>query len=336
MKPLPVILSLVAAGLAVGFAYEVQQVTHLQQVVAQMERDAAAARGQADSDAGEVRKLKEQVKTYQVSVSQLEAINKELNSGKPGGNAANAAPGEPAVEKPAGAGFMKNLAKMFNDPKMKEMMRAQQATGVNMMYGSLAKELGLSPDEAKQVLALLAERQGELTAKGMKAFDKGAVDAQALAETGKETEAARAAYDEQLKNVLGADKFAKFQEYERTIGERFALDQVQRQLAAGGTPLEEKQTQGLLEIMKQERQQTPPTPFDAANRGGAAQAQAMQSDEAVNGWIKTQEDYNRRVLTRARTVLSPDQILAFEAAQKQQMEMQQMGVKMGREFFKAK
>ena len=44
---------------------------------------------------------------------------------------------------------------------------------------------------------------------------------------------------------------------------------------------------------------------------------------------------NRRVLDRARSVLSPDQMAQFEQIQKQQMEMQKMGMKMGREMFKA-
>jgi hypothetical protein len=62
----------------------------------------------------------------------------------------------------------------------------------------------------------------------------------------------------------------------------------------------------------------------------------MQSEEGINSWLKTQEDFNHRVLDRARTVLSPDQILAFEAAQKQQIDLQRMGVQMSREMFKGK
>ena len=60
----------------------------------------------------------------------------------------------------------------------------------------------------------------------------------------------------------------------------------------------------------------------------------MESEESLNGWLKIQEDQNRRILDRARTVLSPDQMLSLESAQKQQVQMQQMGIKMGREMFK--
>jgi hypothetical protein len=56
----------------------------------------------------------------------------------------------------------------------------------------------------------------------------------------------------------------------------------------------------------------------------------------VNRWEQSQQDFNRRVLERARTVLSPDQVLALEASQKQQFQMQQMGMKMGREMMGGK
>ncbi len=122
-------------------------------------------------------------------------------------------------------------------------------------------------------------------------------------------------------------------EYEKSIGERVVLDQIQRQLSAGGNPIEQTQTQSLLSIMREEREKTP----NAAGFGGTdpgAQAKLFQDDQAVESWLKSQEDFNRRVLDRARTVLTPDQMLAFAAAQKQQLDMQQMGIKMSQEMFK--
>jgi hypothetical protein len=313
--------------------YEYQQAEHLRDLVDQMKKDAAGAREEADTQTAELRKLKEQTRSQKVAITQLEARNKELASAEPA-TPANAAPGTASDEsKDDKGGFLKGFAKMFTDPKMKEAMRAQQAAGINLIYADLARELGLSPDEARQVLALLADRQLDLAGKSMTAMSKGGTDSATLAAAGKENEAAKKSYDEQLKAVLGDEKFAKFQEYEKTIGERYALDQIQKQLTAGGTPLEANQTQGLLAIMREERARTPnaPAPTDTA-----AQMKMMQSDEGVNSWLKTQEDFNRRVLDRARTVLSPDQILAFEAAQKQQIDLQRMGVQMSREMFKGR
>ena len=41
----------------------------------------------------------------------------------------------------------------------------------------------------------------------------------------------------------------------------------------------------------------------------------------------------QRVFDRAHTVLTPDQMNAFETAQKAQLQMQEMGVKMGKAMF---
>ena len=55
---------------------------------------------------------------------------------------------------------------------------------------------------------------------------------------------------------------------------------------------------------------------------------AMRTGEGVEEAMAQQRALNQRVLARARTVLSADQTLAFEAAQKQMLEMQEMGIKM--------
>ena len=326
------LLLLLSVALGAFGAYEYQQAEHYRALVAQMDKDAAGAREESDTHAGEIRKLKDQTRSQKVAIDQLEARNKELANGAPA-EAAKPAVANGEAGQDEGGGFMKGLAKMFSDPKMKDAMRAQQAAGVNMMYADLARELGLAPDEARQVLALLADRQMEMTGKSMAAMGKSGLDATALTAAGKEAEASKAAYDEQLKAVLGDERYAKFQDYEKSMGERFTLDQIQKQLAAGGTPLEPGQSQGLLAIMKEERAKAP-NPVSPSDP--SAQIKLMQSDDGVSTFLKSQEDFNRRVLDRARTVLSPDQMLTFEAAQKQQVEMQRMGAQMSREMFKGK
>lgn len=334
MNKTPVILLCLSIALG-GFAiYQYQQAEHYRALVAQMGKDAAGAREEIDTQASELRKLKEQTRTQKVAITQLEARNKELSIATPSEGATATTENSPDAARPEGGGdFMKSFSKMFTDPKMKEAMRAQQSAGVNLMYGDLARELGLAPDEARQILALLTDRQMDVAAKGMAAMSKGASDTKALAAVGKESEAAKAGYDEQLKAILGAEKFGKFQEYEKTLTDRYGLDQIQKQLAATGTPMEPAQAQGLLAIMKDERTRTPNT---ASASDPAAQMKMLQSDDGINTWLQTQQDFNRRVLERARTVLSPDQILAFEAAQKQQIDMQRMGVQMSREMMKGR
>ena len=104
-----------------------------------MEKDAAGAREEADERAGQLRRMKEQITTYKATITQLEDRLKEMmaaSAGAPGdAAAAGGASGDAAASEGKKApGFMKNLAKMFTDPKMKDLMRAQQGTAINMMY----------------------------------------------------------------------------------------------------------------------------------------------------------------------------------------------------------
>ncbi len=327
----PILLTFTVAMGAFAI-HEYRQAEHFRALAAQMDKDAAGAREESDTHTSEIRKLTEQARSQKVAIEQLETRNKELANGAPAG-AAKPAATDSEVGTDEGGGFMKGLAKMFSDPKMKDAMRAQQAAGINMMYADLAKEVGLAPDEARQVLALLADRQMEMTGKSMAAMSKTGLDAKALEAAGKETEAAKSVYDEQIKAVVGDQRYAKFKDYENSMGERVVLDQIQKQLSAGGTPLEAGQTTGLLAIMKEERAKVP-NPAAAGNP--SAQMKMMQSEDGMNAYVKTQEEFNRRVLDRARTVLSPDQMLTFEAAQKQQIEMQRMGLEMSKQMFKGK
>jgi hypothetical protein len=329
----PVFL-IIAIALGAFAAQQYQAAEHLRAVVMQLNKDAAAGREESNAQAAEVRALKERTRTQKVAIDQLETRNKELAS-TPAGATAPAAPGEEKSEgKDTSGGFMKGLAKMFTDPKMKEAMRGQQAAGVAMMYGDLAKHLGLSADEARQVLALLTDRQMEQAGKSMAMLNKGELDAATLAESAKQSQAAKATYDDSLKEVLGNDRFAKFQDYEKTMGERFALSQIRNQLSAGGMPLDEAQASGLLAIMQDERARTPnPMP---GNSDAAGQMKLLENGEALEKVLKSQDAYNQRVLDRARSLLSPDQLQAFETAQKQQAQMQGMGIQMSREMFKKK
>jgi hypothetical protein len=207
---------------------------------------------------------------------------------------------------------------------MKDAMRGQQAMGMQTMYGDLAKELGLSPEESKQVMEILTDRQMALSAKSMAALGGEEGDPKAPEDIGKAVNASRAEYDQQLKGLLGDERMAKLGQYERTLGDRMQLKQMETSLTASGMALNPAQSKSLLAIMTEERDKAPQTVFSPGNTDVGAQVKAMQSGNGVDEMIKSNGEINQRVLARARDVLSPDQINAFEAAQKQQAAMLEM------------
>jgi hypothetical protein len=237
----------------------------------------------------------------------------------------NAKTVDAASAKKEGMGdFMKGVAKMFTDPEMKKVMRSQQGMAIRMMYGDLTSELGLTPDEATLIFDLLTERQMSLAGKAMAAgTDEAGADAAAA-----EAKNAQDSFAAELKNILGEDRMKKFEAYERTVGERMTLQQYTQSMSAAGSPLDETQRKSLLSIMTEERLKQPPSKFDPGTKDVAGAMKAMRTGEGMEQAMEQQRALNQRVLARARTVLSADQTLAFEAAQKQMIDMQEMGMKM--------
>jgi hypothetical protein len=328
-NPLLLIAAIVVIALgAVSFA-QWRAATSLQRQIAELR---AATESKADELAraqAEIEELRKKVADRQDVIVQLETRNKEIAASNPGGEGSvgegAATDGEKGKE---GFGeFGKALGKMFSDPDMKKMMRSQQSMAISMMYGDLGKELGLAPDDAKQVMDILAERQMAMAEKGMAMFGKEKTDGTSLEDAGKEVQANKAEYDAQLESILGKDGFAKLGEYERTVGDRMILQQYKQSLSAGGVPLSDQQSAGLLGIMKEERLKRPASPLDAGGQDVAGAMKALQDEQGLEKMLAEQDAYNQEVLKRAPTVLTPDQMLQFENAQKQWGEMQKFGIK---------
>ena len=330
-KPIAILLALVSAGLGVATFTQSQTAARDRAAFAELQArlDAQAAR-----DAEEIARLNAMIAIFKSEAEQLRKRNAERaaepvdeNGKTPLLADASAKPGE----KDKG-GFMKGIAKMFKDPEMRKMMRGQQSMGVRMMYGDLAKELGLTPAETDQVMELLTDRQMDASAKAMDGIDQAGDEAK-LAANAADAQKSVSDYDAKLKNILGEERSRKLSDYERTIGDRMAMQQYSGAFSSAGAPLDETQKQGLLNVMKEERLKQPAGPLDPGNKDVAAQMKAMQSGEGLTEALNKQRELNQRVLTRSRDVLSPDQMTALEKAQKAQIDMQEMGMKMAQGMF---
>ncbi|MCE9610498.1 MAG: hypothetical protein K8R23_09925 [Chthoniobacter sp.] len=241
----------------------------------------------------------------------------------------DAAPADAAAreegEKSGKGGLLGGIAKLLADPEMKKLMRTQQAAGTRMMYGDLAKELGLSTEQSDKLLELLTARQNAASDLALSSASGGTPDA------AKTTELAD--YDAKIKALLGPEKAAQLNEYERTTGDRMAMRQYERSFERAGQALDDKQSTSLLQIMKEERMKVPASPLEAGGKNPLAAMSALQDGAALEQSIQAQRELQQRVLARAHTILTPDQMTTFEASQKQQLQMQETGVKWGKALF---
>jgi hypothetical protein len=335
MRTAPLLVVALIAIILGGALFAQQK--RFQELQANLQKELASLKADAAKAQRELAELRAKSDVYR---NESEALRRRLadagnGTTAPGatGGGENGAAGAQGKDQNASAGFMKGVAKMFTDPEMKKAMRGQQGMMVRMMYGDLAKELGLSTEDANQLIELLTERQMGIAARSMEVMSDANGDQAKLAEAGKGINSARTEYDAQIKGLLGDEKMKKLEQYERTLGDRMQMNQYQQTLTASGIPLEEKQRTGLMDIMREERLKTPPSPMEAGNKDATAQFKAMQSPERVAEMMKSMQDFNNRVLTRAQSVLTPAQLNAFQASQEQQVQMMQMGLKMSQQMF---
>ena len=221
-----------------------------------------------------------------------------------------------------GKNMGKALSKMMSDPAMKEMMRSQQKTMIDTMYGTLFKEMNLTPEERQKFSELLLDQQTKTMEAGMGIFEEGG-----LTNVTQGVQAQQKESDEQLKALLGEERFTQYQEYQRTVGDRMQLDQLRRQMETAGTPVQDEQLQQLLALTKEERERVP-APFPQDPQAAPANMEKILSGEFMEKQMAWQEEINRRVLERAATVLAPEQLKAYEQFQTQQINMQKLGLRM--------
>jgi hypothetical protein len=326
-----VLALLVAIGLG-GVVYSKQmKIADMEKVAASHRAGTQELNNQLEKLKAEMDELKRQNEAFKSESEQLRKMLADAKTGSP-----DAAGGAPAGDAAAGGdkklgqeSFMKGIAKMFTDPEMKKSMRAQQGMGIRMMYGDLMKELGLSGADAEQIMDLLTEKQMNMVAQAMTAMTGDDADKKdKLSKVGDSSKQ----YDEQIKAVLGDKGYTQFKDYEKSIGDRFMLQQWEGQFSSAGSPLEAKQKDQLLGLIREERTKSPDSTL-INNSDPAKSFEMMRSDDGIARMMAGQEQVNQRVLARARDFLNADQVVALEKAQKQQLELMQGQIKMSQEMF---
>jgi hypothetical protein len=297
----------------------------------------------AEIEQATLKKLERQQSGYRSQVQSLLLELQALRSApiaesKPGLANSLAAGGGDAIDSKEGQknGFGDMLAKMMADPAMKKLMRQQQAATVDMMYAPLFKEMGLSAEDKERFKELLLDRQ-------MKAVESGGMFMKLQGEDTdrsavmNELAAQQKEFDAQLKTFLGDERYVQYTDFNETMAERMAVNQLSQQLASSSNPLNDDQSRQLLAIMKEEKKSVTPV-FGGAGADGSANManwQALMSEDRLNEFFKQREEIDQRVLERAKTVLTREQLTALDTHQSNQLQMQRMGMSMAAKMFGA-
>jgi hypothetical protein len=157
-------------------------------------------------------------------------------------------------------------------------------------------------------------------------------DKAAAAEAEKQVAETKKQTDAEIKALLGDERFAQYQDYQKNMGERMQLDQFKSRLTGDNLAMRDDQAVQMLQIMKEEKAAVPPVlPTD--------QTQFPKKDtltsENIEKQIQWMQDYNQRVLARAGNVLTPEQFKQYQTFLQEQESMQRLGMTMARQMFRS-
>ena len=224
---------------------------------------------------------------------------------------------------------MSDIAKMMKNPGMKDMIRAQQKGQLDLLYGSLFKCLQLSDTELEAFKSALLDRQMALVDSSMDMMNSAATPEEKKAATDRMKETT-AAYDAQIKELLGDDNYAMYQSYEATQAERMQVSLFKGSLG-GGDQISEEQEDSLIQAMHEERNKF------QSSVSGVDDKQATDSSqftpEKITKLLEENSKLQELYVTRAAAILTPSQLEQFKANQKQQQAMQEVGMKMAAKMF---
>jgi hypothetical protein len=232
------------------------------------------------------------------------------------------------------------LAAMFKDPKMREMIKAQQKAFLGPMidkqYAALFQQLNLSPDQAAALKDLIQKKMSVGTDVGMSLLDN-SLNATQRADLARQIKSQTDDYDNQIKQLLGMDDYQTFQSYEKTIPERTTVGQFSDQLAGTPTALSADQQQQLIQAMSDTRNNFKwTTDFNNANNVANGDYASMFTADKINQFANENARLDQQILAQAKQILTPEQLTSFEQFQTTQRQMQIVGMKMAEQMFAPK
>lgn len=213
-----------------------------------------------------------------------------------------------------GPGGFGNLAAALERPEVQRLMQLQQKAQLDSRYAALFKSLNLSPDQLDKLKNLLVERQSAPQDVLAAARAQGIDPRSDPTGMQKMIASTQADVDASIKQALGDQGYAQYQQYQQTLPQRGVVNQLQQSLSYTSAPLTDTQSSQLVQILAQ----TSPAASNAA-----AEARAAFLPPGVFGSINSTPITNQAI-TLAQGVLAPSQVAALQQLQAQQQAQQQL------------
>lgn len=218
---------------------------------------------------------------------------------------------------------------LWKDPEYRAAMAAQNKASLRRLYGDAARELGLSPVEMERLLdALATQRLPDPDAMDVSLGPEGRPDEDWLRRTRERDAARRRAGEAELRALLGDERYARWQEVEKTTPARIQAERLRMEVSAAGVTLDRAQEASLARLLADEERRV-------SNEVGKATARSADNALAGAPWngtpapkrdpstaaadslrlqramLDARANSNDRIREAAATFLSAEQLDAF-------------------------
>jgi hypothetical protein len=233
---------------------------------------------------------------------------------------------------------MHAMASMFKDPKMREMMKAQQKMVMgpilDKQYSDFYKQLNLTAEQTAALQDLIGKKMLAGADASFSMLDD-SLDASQRADLAKQTKDQTDDVDSQIKQFLGDDNYKAFQSYEKSVPDRMTMSQFSDQFAGTPNALTADQQDQLVQAMSDARNNFNWTSgLNQQNPGANGDMGALLTEDNIKKFVTEREQFDQQFLARAQQILTPAQLAEFEIFQKNQRELQGAGLNMAKQMFK--
>jgi RNA polymerase sigma factor (sigma-70 family) len=230
------------------------------------------------------------------------------------------------------------MGEWLKSPEGKEMMKANlraMSQGIARSYAKLFTDLHLTPEQTTALKDLIINRQmaaGEMGAAAM----TGQADPAQLQVQAAQVKVEQDAIDDQIKQLLGEANYAQYQTYGNSLSERMVVTQLSDQLADGPKAIRPEQEQQLFDAMLQERQSFKFTTDLSDPSKLTGDVASYYTEDSKKRYLQELDQLGQRYLGRAQSILSPEQLGAFQSSLASQQAMQAASVTVVSKFFPPK
>jgi len=321
-----VLIAVTAASVAVAVGTGVHETRR----VSRMQEEIRALKQQQEPLTEQVQQLRQERDQARRSLSVLRRENKQ-----PRDQAAQLQGPAAQASTSTSSNSFGGLADMMKDPQMKDMIRAQQKMALNKTYGALFKYLNLPADKLDALKDLILDHEMATMNAGM-AMMTGSGSESERKQATEDLMKLQSDYDKKIQDLLGAQNYQAFKDYEATAVERMDVQDFEGTLS-GETALTDQQEQDLIVAMHGALNAL----RDSAllNRQNQTLDQTLAShfsEEGIAEQIKQMEQLQQAYVNRAAAILTPAQLEQFTQWEQQQSATQAAQMKMAAQMFRNK